>query len=220
MKVCEASLKCVWPHPSHVSHIPKAGSSYITAISAISAISSQPDPFMLSAAVGSSNYATTPVECCSHAWTSFLTLYDFSALRTRACVLHLRPVCTRVCARACVHVRMHVPLRNRVRVVRLSSHVCVCWVPPNVLVNSNVVRCVCDQVGVTGSPFSRVQMYMCASACACVCVCVCVCVWERTRQVCVVCSDVCVCVCISGCWKCGAVSAGSKPRPLWLPPSL
>lgn len=129
--------------PSHVSRIPKAGSSYLTAISAIS---SQPDPFTLSAAVRSSNYATTPVECCSHAWTSFLTLYDFSALRTRACVLRLRPsVHARVCASVCVRARMCAcpyacPHCVTVCVLCVCPHTFV-FVEylQNVLVNSNVV---------------------------------------------------------------------------------
>lgn len=98
-----------------MSHtIPKAGSSYITPIS--NQPTNQPDPITLSADVRSSNYATTPVECCSDARTSFLTLYDFWTLRTRACVLRLR----RVCARA--HVCMSVCMSHDVTVCVL----CVC----------------------------------------------------------------------------------------------
>lgn len=56
------------------------------------------DPFSCSRAVGSLNYATTPVECRSDVWTYFLCLLN--------CVHAHECVCEHVCVCVCVFVRV------------------------------------------------------------------------------------------------------------------
>lgn len=90
----------------------------------------QPDPFLLPAAVGSLNYATTPVEC-SDVWTNFLHCMTFELLRCVP-VFRLDPVCTcDVCARMCAcscACFLYVFCARVVRIAFVSVewiHVCV-----------------------------------------------------------------------------------------------
>ena len=64
-------------------------------------------PSCLPTAVGSLNYATTPVECCFWRVNSFPILYDLCSLTMRACVLS-RPLCVHERVRACLRVRLRM----------------------------------------------------------------------------------------------------------------
>lgn len=171
---------------------------------------------MLPAAVGSLNYATTPVECCSDVWTNFLHCMTFELLQCVP-VFRLDPVCTCVCVcvwvRACVHVCMHVPLCNRARVVLMFVSVeyiqtCVCTVYTHVkclwlcacvtvhlgLFSAHIYKRICV------SPWVHVRARVTETARVVVQnVRVWQCVWK--------------CVCVSGCLKHGAASPRSMPKP-------
>lgn len=130
----------------------------------------QPDPVMLPTAVGSLNYATTPVECCSDVRTYFLLCMTFE-LSQCVPVFRLDPVCTNVCVRerarvcgACVHVCMHVSLCNSVCV---CPHVCKLGVHPGVRMFCILMLSVCDYV------------------CECVRLCIWVCLVHIYTHVCV-----------------------------------
>lgn len=87
---------------------------------------------MLPAVVGSLNYATTPVECCSDVWTNFLHCMTFKLLR---CVPEFRldPVCTYVSAHVCMFVCMF-----------LYVIVCVLCVCPHMFGSVEYIQvCVC-----------------------------------------------------------------------------
>lgn len=74
-----------------------------------------------------------------------------------------------VSARACVHARMHVPFfRSRVRVVRLSSHVCQRGVHPNVLVYSVDM---CSVFVTVAHMYTNVHVCVCLPECMCTRVC-------------------------------------------------